>query len=586
MLGRAQAGWRRAHSYTWLLVGLWLAATVAAAGLWRSEVRNEGVRSFQVEAGNVGSEVTTAMRRIDDVTVALRTFIEASPGVGNRSLERWYAGMGAGGRYPGLVGFTYIEAVPAGRVAAFAAALRADPVPGITPPPGPLRIRPAGRRPYYCLIRAGTPSQTALASAVGPGRDLCQVRGAQLFTSTRDSGQLSTVALAERPGARVLVVAVPIYRGRVTPSSLAARRTDVTGWALGEFNVTSVLGSTLAGDSDIAVSLYRRNLVYTRSVRTVVGPASDVARAGRLSPGAPMRQTLSTRADGRWIVTVAKVWSWGILSPDTQGLIVLLAGLLIGVLGLRLQQAKNEALHANAGKTAFLSHVTHELRTPLNSILGFGQLIESDEVSDAQRHWAQEILVSGRHLLDLINELLDIARAESGRLTVSLEPVAVRPILADAVTLVGPQADERGILVNIACEACDSVEADPRRMRQVMLNLLGNAIKYNRPGGEVTVDCRTRGSRLLVLVRDTGAGIPESAMEDLFLPFRRLGAEDQATEGSGLGLALSHRLMELMGGSLRVQSEPGSGSTFIAEFERADSSPDAGGASDEEVVLQ
>jgi PAS domain S-box-containing protein len=236
-----------------------------------------------------------------------------------------------------------------------------------------------------------------------------------------------------------------------------------------------------------------------------------------------------------------------------------------------LRDAKEQAERANRAKSEFLSRMSHELRTPLNSILGFGHLLEMDGLSEQQREPVKYILESGRHLLHLINEVLDIARIEAGKVTIFPEVVAVHALLKDAVAVVSPMAAERNVRVEITRgELGCCVRADQQRAKQVLLNLLSNAIKYNREGGEVAIDCERAGPHLRIRVRDTGRGIPAERLPEVFAPFERIGPEDENIQGSGLGLALSRHLMELMGGALTVESEPGVGSTFTAELELAD----------------
>ncbi|HEV8420410.1 MAG TPA: PAS domain S-box protein, partial [Actinomycetota bacterium] len=228
------------------------------------------------------------------------------------------------------------------------------------------------------------------------------------------------------------------------------------------------------------------------------------------------------------------------------------------------ERAKEEAERANRAKSEFLSRMSHELRTPLNAVLGFGQLLEMDNLNEEQGESVAQILKGGRHLLDLINEVLDIARIEVGRIALSLEPVAVDEAVLGAVDLIRPLATERGIRLGTEIsEPLGYVMADRQRLKQVLLNLLSNAVKYNRPGGSVTVRCvLAAGGWARVEVADDGPGIAPEYMSRLFTPFERLGAEGSGVEGTGLGLALSKRLVEVMGGTMEVESAPGRGSTF------------------------
>jgi protein-histidine pros-kinase len=235
--------------------------------------------------------------------------------------------------------------------------------------------------------------------------------------------------------------------------------------------------------------------------------------------------------------------------------------------------ARREAEAANQAKSEFLSRMSHELRTPLNAVLGFAQLLDMDPLSSTQHANIRRILKGGRHLLDLINEVLDIARIESGRLQLSPEPVRIMDAMREALDLVRPLAIERDI--GLAVEPgslCDRfVTADRQRLKQVLLNLLANGVKYNRPGGAVTLSCvEVAGDQLRIAVRDTGFGIPPDKLERLFQPFDRLGAETTEVEGTGLGLALSRGLVEAMGGAITVESDVDVGSTFYVELALAE----------------
>jgi PAS domain S-box-containing protein len=239
-----------------------------------------------------------------------------------------------------------------------------------------------------------------------------------------------------------------------------------------------------------------------------------------------------------------------------------------------LRDAKEEADRANHAKSDFLSRMSHELRTPLNSILGFGQLLDRQSPTETQRPRVRYILSAGRHLLNLINEVLDISRIEAGTWQLSVEPVCVEEAIAEALDLMRPIAAERTIAL-AATSSLDKttyVLADRQRLKQVLLNLLSNAVKYTAVQGSVTVSFAQSGEDLTrISVRDTGAGIPEEKLARLFTPFDRLGAEQSAVEGTGLGLALCQRLVQAMQGSLGVNSTPGNGSTFWLELPQAKS---------------
>ena len=247
----------------------------------------------------------------------------------------------------------------------------------------------------------------------------------------------------------------------------------------------------------------------------------------------------------------------------------------------RLEQgqrtAREAAEAANRSKSEFLSRMSHELRTPLNAVLGFAQLLELDALEPSQRESVSHILKGGRHLLDLINEVLDITRIETGNFSLSPEPVHAGDVVGDVVDLMRPLAQHHGISMTAdEALACPSfVVADAQRLRQILLNLVSNAVKYNRVGGSVTIGCEEVGDDLRITVADTGAGIDAESLPRLFTPFERLGAEHTDIEGTGVGLALSRRLAEVMGGTLDVESVVGRGSRFWIQLPRAaDPMPD------------
>lgn len=238
-----------------------------------------------------------------------------------------------------------------------------------------------------------------------------------------------------------------------------------------------------------------------------------------------------------------------------------------------LKVAKDQAESANRAKSEFLSSMSHELRTPLNAVIGFSQLVESDpQLDPGLREHVHEISRAGKHLLALIGDVIDLAKIESGRMEVLLDTVPVKRLFDECQPLIHPLASERGIGIQFQCNECEglAVFANLTRLRQIILNLTSNAIKYNQAGGSVTVRCRRSGpDRLRFCVEDTGPGIPQERIAQLFEPFNRLGAEMGPIEGTGIGLVITKRLAELMRGRIGLESTVGKGSTFWVEFELA-----------------
>ena len=235
-----------------------------------------------------------------------------------------------------------------------------------------------------------------------------------------------------------------------------------------------------------------------------------------------------------------------------------------------LKEAISAAEKANLAKSDFLSSMSHELRTPLSAILGFAQLMEtgSPPPTPTQKRSIAQILQAGWYLLDLINEILDLAMIESGKLSLSLEPIALSEVLRECETMIESQAQKRSVTVTFEqIEFACFVKADRTRVKQVLINLLSNAIKYNRIGGVVAVSCIKKAPhRIVVSVEDSGEGLTAEKISQLFQPFNRLGQETATEQGTGIGLVMTKRLVELMGGVLTVESIVGQGSIFSIEM--------------------
>jgi len=327
-----------------------------------------------------------------------------------------------------------------------------------------------------------------------------------------------------------------------------------------------------------------------------IDPASLLLTSGSApgSHGEVASKPLPVGADSWLVVASAKrplVGPFAVQAPWLFGAAGLLLALVLGLgvelivrrraYALRLVDertaglldAQQAAEKANRAKSEFLSRMSHELRTPLNSVLGFAQLLSLDELTDEQSDSVLQISRGGRHLLDLINEILDISRIETGTLSISLEPVLVKDVVADVGSLVRPIADDQGVTLEVDTGLAGDtyIAADRRRVKQILLNLMANAIKYNHDGGWVSLSCVIPEPGLMrMVVSDTGPGIPEDKFGLLFEPFERLGAEATSVEGTGVGLALSKGLAEAMGGTIGFTSRVGEGSTFWLEVPISD----------------
>jgi PAS domain S-box-containing protein len=236
--------------------------------------------------------------------------------------------------------------------------------------------------------------------------------------------------------------------------------------------------------------------------------------------------------------------------------------------------AAQAAERASAAKTEFLSRMSHELRTPLNAVLGFARLLQMDNrdpLAPRQMEQLQQIERAGRHLLAMINDLLDVSRIEAGTLAMSIEPLRVADVAEEALAMTGALAREAEVTLRPLVGAGELyVRADRVRLRQVLINLLANAVKYNRSGGQVELRITAEGPEVAVAVSDTGRGMTPEQVEQLFQPFNRLGAERTRVEGTGIGLVIARRLTETMGGVLQVSSEPGAGSVFTLRLGACD----------------
>jgi PAS domain S-box-containing protein len=337
----------------------------------------------------------------------------------------------------------------------------------------------------------------------------------------------------------------------------------------------NVVEASPSNDSTFA---FTREQTEGRSALDFVHPEDhDMVRAA-LESGFANDEVVKVRfrglhTDGHWVTIESRGRVLRDARGDAAGAVVISRDVSESVEAERsLQLAKEEAEKANVAKSEFMSRMSHELRTPLNSVLGFAQILQMELQSPNELEMISYIVKSGGYLLELINEVLDISRVETGNIAVSLELVSVDALIVACLIDVSPDAAASGVEIINQCETNRLVRADPQHLKQVLVNLLSNAIKYNHAGGTVTLTCDEDGGRLRLRVTDTGPGIAPQLHERLFAPFDRLDAASKGIEGTGLGLALSKGLMEAIGGSLGVESQVGSGSTFWMELPLATTS--------------
>ena len=327
---------------------------------------------------------------------------------------------------------------------------------------------------------------------------------------------------------------------------LAAKRIKITRLetAIDVLNVVGLALGLLAGLAGVAL--------FASGISRRVGAAA--ANADRLGEGQPLAPVSPAGDDiGRLAHSLVR------------------AEQLLASRAADLTAARDQALKATQTKNTFLSRTSHELRTPLNSILGFTQLLEMSDLSDEDHDSAERILGAGRHLLALINELIDIARIESGELSLSVEPVAVLPLVEEVSDLIAPLAAERSIVItHHYAHPALAARVDRQRLSQVLVNLASNAVKYNRRGGTITLTCQeVDADHVSVVVSDTGPGMSQEDLNRIFVPFERLGAGQTGIEGTGIGLPLAKTLTEAMGGRLDASSVKGEGSVFTVTIPRA-----------------
>ena len=364
----------------WLLLAAFVALAGVTAEAWRRQVHRQNEQAFAAQAAGVGASVTTAVRRMDDLTLAARTLLAAEPDLTNAEFASWYRSMDVAHRFSGVAGFGYTQIVPRARLKAFAATAKADPTPGNAG--APFQVFPAGARPTYCFSRLGVAagrSDPMLLELGVPGLDLCALSGQ--LAGARDSGRFAALVVSTQGGHDLFEVIAPVYRGGGVPATRAARRRLATGYVIGLFNAEPILRAAVAGQQGVAVTLAREHAAAPDwriptgvggAFRTLADSLQTPTQAGygHVPRGPLLHRRFAVEADGRWIVSVAHAAPPGLSSPTVHAGLVLAGWLVVGLLGFFLVRAlalgRARALRMVEEKTGQLRHqALHDALTGL-----------------------------------------------------------------------------------------------------------------------------------------------------------------------------------------------------------------------------
>lgn len=333
------------------------------------------------------------------------------------------------------------------------------------------------------------------------------------------------------------------------------------------------------GEEGIVAAPDYRGVPVIAAIRTISGsPWFMVARMDRHEAFAPLKERLSIIATIFGLMLIGVGLGFGFFWKNQRVRIYRENENILMKMTEELSVAREEAERANLAKSEFLSRMSHELRTPLNSILGFAQLMNMGELIPTHKKSVAHIIKSGKHLLNLINEVLNLSKIEAGKVSLSLEPVRLHEIILETFDMVGPLAAERNLTIKVSDFSENELfaNADKQSLKQVLLNLMSNAVKYNRDSGSVIVDCKSlkteneKNPTVRISITDTGSGIDPKSIKQLFIPFERINAANTEIEGTGLGLSIAKKLIEAMNGKIGVESKIGTGSTFWIELPKAE----------------
>ena len=564
----------------------WLAATLlivvlgtsgsylAARAVARGDARRSQ-KAFAASAADVGSTLKVSIAREEDLVVSTRAFLGTNPRITNAGFKRWEAADLIVQRYPELIGLVRIVIVPRAQLAAYAASAVKNPS-GTLGPGGEFQVLPAGSRPFYCFADlSGRLPPKAVRQPVG--RDLCANGAGAALLAARDSGQ-STYLSFKLGGHTGLDVETPVYRGGGVPATVAARRAAFAGW----------VGIVLE-PSVVLVRVRETHPALALAMRFGAPKQAVTFTNGQIPKHF---DSVTEQLGSGWSVqTFGAANKSGVLSNMTAlavllggGLVSLLAGLLGVVLATGRARARRQVheqtvelrdqsvqLHASvaelkaaqAVKDEFFAVVSHELRTPMTSIIGFTDMLQGEDLTDEQHKHLDVIDRNAGRLLRLVDDLLLMAEIQSGGLPLQLGEVILSDLIARSSESVKMFAASKEIDLEIETEPGVTAEADPRRLGQVLDNLMTNAIKYTPNGGDVAITMSHTDETATIAITDNGIGIPKDEQSQMFNRFfRTSNARGTGVAGTGLGLAISRGIVEAHGGTIGFDSDEGRGTTF------------------------
>ncbi len=577
------------------MLAVGVAASLAAFVLLRGVVGRESHASFRDAADESAKAVTAELERSENALRGLRGLFVASDSVRRADFRRYVEALQLPERYPSLRGLTFVASVPPGDVAGFTAAQRADHAPGFTVRRAPSTLAPAPPAPDRRIVTFIEPFQT---SNTRLGYDLsrrAETRAAQDRARDIGAGTLTPRVRLVGDHAAGFGMYLPIYDSDAATSTVAERRAALRGWLLARFRGPNFMAGIRGRvPRNVRVELFDGDRAAPGALIGVAGGAAD---------GGRQRSTQIVHDGHLWTVRVTALDGFLTSSHDREPVSVLIFGLLLSALLAALVQTQvtarrrsdlevelrtAELLHTasklrrvNADleehnrevetfarlQRDFVTTASHELRTPLTTVLGYLEIVlgaRPEELSDTQRGHLQVVWRSAQRLLALVGDLLTVDRAESGVMDIEPEPVALGPVIAPAVHDLELACVWHGLTLTMGAIPSDLVViADPDRFRQVLDNLIGNAIKFTPAPGEISVGVRAAGDRAEISISDTGPGIPADELPHIFERFYRTSSTaETAAQGTGLGLSIARALVEAHGGTLTAESVVGEGTTF------------------------